>query len=151
MTRGKLDLGHHKLAGLFRPPAARERWKRARMEKRPDENYRQLWMLVGGAVRDAFASHPEYLTVAGRQAAERSIVKRVTGTLHGYAAQAARGRSAGLVDAPAGAAAIGPKTPSAGNGLTGWLLVRSVRMARSLKRAWGWLLLSPKFNGGGDE
>lgn len=30
MMRGKIDLGNHKLAGLFRPPPAREPWKRAR-------------------------------------------------------------------------------------------------------------------------
>lgn len=91
--RGKMDLGNHKLAGLFRGPAERNRWKRPRREKTPDEAYRMLWQLVSGAVRDSFANHPEYLTDAGRRAAERSIVKRVTGTLHGYATQVARGRS----------------------------------------------------------
>lgn len=148
MTRGRIELGNHKLAGVFRAPAARERWKRARREKCPDENYRQLWQLVGGAVRDTFASHPEYLTEAGRRAAERSIVKRVTGTLHGYATQVARGRSAGLVDAPADAAAKGPSSFVTGNGQTDWPLRGWPGLVRLYRRAWGCVSdASPKFSG----
>lgn len=93
MSRGQIDLTDHKFAGLYRPPAQRSRWKRKRPEKLPDEIYRQIWRLVDGAVRDAFANHPEYLTSSGRASAQRSITKRVTGALHGYATQVARGRS----------------------------------------------------------
>ncbi len=56
--------------------------------------YEQLWRVVDGAVRDAFMSHPDYIS---RQIAERtvrmSVVKRVTGAVAGFAVQAARGRS----------------------------------------------------------
>lgn len=147
--RGKLDLGTHKLAGVFRAPAARECWKRARMEKRPDEIYRQIWKLTAGAVRDTFASHPEYLTEAGRRAAERSITKRVTGTLYGYAMQVARGRSAGAADAPPDAAANGPNSLSTGNGQADSLCSRLIRWAREFRtRAWGRSSApSPKFTG----
>lgn len=59
--------------------------------------YRQLWRVVAGAIGDALAQHPEYLTEAGRRSAARSITKRVTGAVMGYAieasASAARGRS----------------------------------------------------------
>lgn len=92
-ARGKIDLSWHKLAGVYRAPAVKQRWRRARMEKCPDEIYRQLWRLVDGAVRDTFSNHPEYLTEAGKRGAMNSIVKRVVGSLHGYGAQASRGRS----------------------------------------------------------
>jgi hypothetical protein len=104
-VRGKIDLGQHKLANVYRAPAERSRWKRAKWEKRPDDLYAQLWLLVRGGVRDTFATHPEYLTQAGRQAAERSVTKRVTGTLYGYATQVARGRSVHGQDAGDDAAA----------------------------------------------
>lgn len=150
--RGKLDLGTHKLANVYRAPASRERWKRARMEKRPDEIYVQLWKLVGGAVRDTFASHPEYLTEAGRRAAERSITKRVTGTLHGYATQVARGRSAGMPDVACDAAANGPNFLSTGSGQSDWAFSRLIRWARlAMARLGGVVRRSPKFTGARDE
>lgn len=83
--RGKIDLTGHKLAGVFRPPAKRERYRRYRAEKMPDATYRQLLRLIDGAVRDSFANHPEYLTKIGRQSAQGSVVKRVAGSLWGYA------------------------------------------------------------------
>lgn len=149
--RGRLDLGTHKLAGVFRAPASRERWKRARMEKRPDEIYVQLWKLVGGAVRDTFATHPEYLTEAGRRAAERSITKRVTGTLHGYATQVARGRSAGLVDAPADAAANGPNFLSTGSGQASWFSLAALWARLAMARLGGAENRHPKFTGSRDD
>lgn len=150
--RGKLDLGTHKLANVYRAPASRERWKRARMEKRPDEIYVQLWKLVGGAVRDTFASHPEYLTEAGRRAAERSITKRVTGTLHDYATQVARGRSAGMPDVVCDAAANGPNSFVTGNGQTGWLSSLGQLLARVLSARLGAVRNpSPKFTGARDD
>lgn len=129
--RGRIDLGTHKLANVFRAPAERRKWKRARREKCPDEQYRQLWDLVAGAVRDTFAVHPEYLTEAGQRAAERSITKRVTGTLYGYATQVARGRSIGVQDVARDLAAIGP-TPLLDGG--GWRM-RFCSLAASLARA----------------
>lgn len=149
MTRGKLDLGTHKLAGLYRPQAQRNRW-RPRREKCPDEQYRLLWSLVSGAVRDTFANHPEYLTPAGERAAERSICKRVTGTLHGFAAQVARGRSVASGDTPANAAAVAVTSSPKVGGWTGWFT--TARPWRAFKgRAWGCTVgASPKFTGGND-
>lgn len=54
---------------------------------------RQLWRIVEGAVADAFKSHPEYLTPAGRRWAQQSVTKRVVGSVQGFAAQTAEGRS----------------------------------------------------------
>ena len=53
--------------------------------------YAQLWHVVAGAVEDAFNNHPDYLTERGRISARQSIIKRVTGTVLGFAEQA-RGR-----------------------------------------------------------
>ena len=116
--RGKIDLGDHKLANVYRPPARSSR--RTRMEKQPDATYRQLWRLVDGAVRDAFANHPDYLTDKGKRDAARSVTKRVVGTLHGYAAQVAWGRSRKLQAPAAGTAAEKIDDPVRGRGLTTW-------------------------------
>jgi hypothetical protein len=94
--RGQIDLASHKLAGLYRPPAKRERWRTTRWNpnKKPDIGYRQIWRIVDGAVRDTFANHPEYLSNKhARATITASIVKRVAGSLHGWAAQTAQGRS----------------------------------------------------------
>lgn len=56
------------------------------------EAYAELWGVVNGAVSDAFQSHPDYLTPKGQQSARTSVVKRVTGTVMGFAVQAAKGR-----------------------------------------------------------
>ena len=55
--------------------------------------YQQLWGIVSGAVTDAFNRHPDYLTPKGRHSARASIVKRVTGTVLSFAAQAAQSRA----------------------------------------------------------
>lgn len=55
---------------------------------------RQLWRVVDGAVRDAMASHPDWL--ASERAAlklRNSITKRVVGSVMGYAETSAWGRS----------------------------------------------------------
>lgn len=49
-----------------------------------DEDYRRIWRIVDGAVRDAFLSHPEYLTEVGHKSAQLSIIKRVTGAIKGH-------------------------------------------------------------------
>ena len=127
--RGKIDLSGHKLANVYRAPAPRERWKRYKPPKLHDDIYAQLVRLVDGAVRDALANHPEYLTKVGQRNARPSIIKRVTGTLWGYgkeasfAAQAARGRSVDVVDAPQAMAAEtddGVKAVSSTDGLITW-------------------------------
>lgn len=136
--RGHIDLGNHKLAGLYRPPAPRKRgkYKRSRMEKMPDGNYRQLWWIVDGAVRDAFANHPDYLTERGRMNAGKSVTKRVVGSLHGYAAQVARGRSVGPQAPADDAAAMVTDACTTGRGqwmktlvkwVTSWVRVAKAR------------------------
>ena len=155
--RGKIDLGQHKLANLYRPPARKSRgyYKRSRMEKMPGGNkaiYRALWFIVDGAVRDAFANHPEYLTAAGRQSATNSITKRVTGSLMGFATQVARGRSMQAVDAPSDAAAI--KTDHVVSRGGRWMRFRVwfASWARAVPRTPVAVLLRhrPKFKGGHD-
>lgn len=54
--------------------------------------YAELWGVVDGAVADAFNTHPDYLTPKGQRSARTSVVKRVTGTVMGFAVQAAKGR-----------------------------------------------------------
>lgn len=58
-----------------------------------DNRYRQVWRIIDGAVLDCFKHHPEYLTENGKRAARESIVKRATGAIIGYEAQASWGRS----------------------------------------------------------
>lgn len=55
--------------------------------------YSELWGVVDGAVSDAFHNHQDYLTPKGQKSARTSVVKRVTGTVLSFAAQAARGRT----------------------------------------------------------
>lgn len=55
--------------------------------------YRALWRVVDGAVAVAFNQHPDYLTEKGRRSARRSIVKRATGALYGFALEAASPRA----------------------------------------------------------
>lgn len=117
--RGKIDLTGHKLAGLYRAPAMKSRWRRQRLPKCPDQAYRQLWRVVDGAVRDTFANHPEYLTDKGRRDAQLSIVKRVAGSLHGYAAQVARGRSEAVGSLPTETAA--KRTCASSKGAGSWM------------------------------
>lgn len=92
--RGSLDLSNHKLVGAFKPPAPRTYPTKIKLRaRREDAVYRQIWRIADGAVRDALANHPEYLTVRGKQMARAAIVKRVSGSLYGYATQVAQGRS----------------------------------------------------------
>lgn len=60
---------------------------------RDGKAYRQLWRIVEGAVADALTNHPDYVPAHRRTIAARSITKRVVGSVLGYAAQAAGGRS----------------------------------------------------------
>lgn len=56
---------------------------------------RAIWRVIDGAVRDGFTHHPDYLTQKGAHgaAARRSVVKRATGAVLSYLAQAKQGRS----------------------------------------------------------
>lgn len=83
--------------------------------------YRQLWRVVDGAVADALAAHPDYLTKKGEISARASIVKRVTGAVLGYAEQSARGRSGA--------------SPAADQAVTGASSSWLARMRKSV-RAW---------------
>lgn len=62
--------------------------------------YQELWGVVDGAVVDAFNNHPDYLTPKGQKSARSSVVKRVTGTVLSFAAQAAQGRSSQPAETP---------------------------------------------------
>jgi len=55
--------------------------------------YQRLWRVVEGAVADAFAQHPEYLTAVGARGrcARLSVTKRVTGAVLSFAEQSAGG------------------------------------------------------------
>lgn len=90
MARGKIDLAKHPLAG--KGGGQTKRLKKMKPAK-PDADYRRTWRIVEGAVRDAIAAHPEYLTQIGARNARSSITKRVTGAIQGHAEQSARGRS----------------------------------------------------------
>lgn len=76
--------------------------------------YAELWGVVDGAVVDAFNNHPDYLTQKGRVSARNSVVKRVTGTVLSFAAQAARGRVVSPAETPMAIAssAAGEACPS---------------------------------------
>lgn len=158
MMRGKIDLTGHKLANLFRPPAPRSKgyYKRTRLAKLPggkQGSYRQIWFIVDGAVRDCFGSHPEYLTPAGRRSARESITKRVTGALHGYATQVARGRSMQRVDAPPDMAAVSTDGSVVGCGQ--WMRVFKALASRARAfwthaRGGARFTLHPKSQGGDD-
>lgn len=136
--RGGLDLTTHRLAGLYRPPTAASGHRRARLAKSENEMYRRLWRVVDGAVRDALATHPEYLTDAGRQAAQRSITKRVTGALSGFAAQAAKGPGVAESPRPVADSAnpisyLGRATAWVGNALRRWLGANSATKIQQTK------------------
>lgn len=72
--------------------------KRRRVQPPPQKSstpYRRLWRVVEAAVVEAFKAHPDYLAPAGRSHsnAVRSITKRVTGQIIGYAEESAKRRS----------------------------------------------------------
>lgn len=66
--------------------------ERARQRQLGNGAYGKLWAIVDGGVKDALKSHPDYLTPKGMKSARTSIVKRVTGTVIGFAEQSAKGR-----------------------------------------------------------
>lgn len=66
--------------------------ERARQRQLGNGAYGKLWNIVDGGVKDALNSHPDYLTPKGLRSARTSIVKRVTGTVIGFAEQSAKGR-----------------------------------------------------------
>lgn len=61
------------------------------MHKPGSDAYAQLWRVVDGAVRDAFAAHPDFLTEKGKHC-RASVTKRVVGNVLGFAL--AKGREA---------------------------------------------------------
>ena len=74
-------------------PRRSKPYRRSAMPKKPSTVYGKIWRIVDGAVADAFAAHPDYLTPKGARTARLSIVKRVTGSLSSFAGHSAKGRS----------------------------------------------------------
>lgn len=122
--RGQIDLSGHRMVGKYIPPKAKlkatyVRHKKKAPIKEVDFEYRQLWIIIDGAIRDTFNCHPEYLTDAGKRHAQLSLGKRITGAIHGHAtlkaaAQAlAGGRSGNRDDRGMAADAEAPSTKEA--------------------------------------
>ena len=61
--------------------------------ERDTAEYRRMWRIVDGAVRDAFSMHPGYLATKSERAARTSVVKRVVGAV--ISSAKAEGRSGG--------------------------------------------------------
>jgi hypothetical protein len=63
--------------------------RRLKPVKMPSKEYRAIWRVVDGAVRNAFDMHPDYLTEKGLKysMARMSVVKRVTGAILGFTAE----------------------------------------------------------------
>lgn len=58
---------------------------------RTDPVYAGFWRIIDGAVRDALSMHPEYIRPGqSERVVRRSIVKRVTGALMGFAGRSRR-------------------------------------------------------------
>lgn len=72
----------------------REKVRKAKTSALGGEAYGKLWSIVDGSVADALKNHPDYLTPKGLRSARTSIVKRVTGTVIGFANQASAEQSA---------------------------------------------------------
>lgn len=62
--------------------------------QKTSEEYRRIWRLVDGAIRDAIATHPDYFPNRKRIPPMRvSLTKRIVGSVFGWAEQSAQGRS----------------------------------------------------------
>ena len=67
--------------------------KKAKSQKVPDRHFLMVWKMVDGAVRDCFMHHPEYINIKYDEFTVRlSIVKRVTGQIHGLTRKGIKGR-----------------------------------------------------------
>ena len=66
-------------------------WKRGKAppHKRHQQDYRQLFRVVDGAVADAIMTHPEFFALGRQRSARASIAKRVAGAIVGYIDQRA--------------------------------------------------------------
>lgn len=72
----------------------KSKWRNKVPPQKTKSLYRKIWRLADGAVMDTLRAHPEYFTERGRgKIARMSIVKRVTGSVMGFAEQSAKGRS----------------------------------------------------------
>lgn len=58
--------------------------RKKRTQAPPHSQYRKIWRIIDGAVKDALYKHPDYLTPKGRVSARESIVKRATGAVKGF-------------------------------------------------------------------
>jgi len=67
----------------------------AKSQKVPDKDFLKIWLMVDGAVRDCFIHHPSYINKHYDEPSVRlSIVKRVTGQIHGLVLRHQGARSA---------------------------------------------------------
>ena len=57
---------------------------------KPGGDYRRLWRIVDGAVRDCLKMHPDYIDPVKIRRVRESIAKRVTGAVLAYEAEAAK-------------------------------------------------------------
>ena len=117
---------------------------RLKLRKPRGTSYNQLWRIVDGAVADAFHQHPDYINPSVPLRKIRgAIVKRVTGSLSGYVAEATKGRSGESPAAELDAARI------SGSIVARWRL--------GLARLWAWAVvtrahtISRAFSNGGRE
>jgi hypothetical protein len=96
-------------------------WEKPKFIKPPKSSraYRSMWKITWGALVDTFNNHPDYITAGREQAALRSVCKRVTGAVLGFAEQSAKGRSEK-------SAADKPRESSIFRGKSGALLKRPV-------------------------
>ena len=58
--------------------------RKSKSQKVPDKDFLKIWRMVDGAVRNCFLHHPDYINKKYDEPSVRlSIVKRVTGQIHG--------------------------------------------------------------------
>lgn len=51
-------------------------------------DYRRVWRIVDGAIRDCFTHHPDYIDPKKLRATRESLAKRITGALLAHEAEA---------------------------------------------------------------
>lgn len=55
---------------------------------KPGSDYRRIWRIVDGAIRDCAKHHEDYFDPKKLRAARESLAKRITGALLAYEAEA---------------------------------------------------------------
>jgi len=54
--------------------------------------YRQLWRVIDGAIRDCFKMHPDYITPENIRRVRESLAKRITGAVLANKAEASKAK-----------------------------------------------------------